>query len=297
MAEAVLRAPREEELHGLAGRLALDGLLEVACPLDPAADARVAELGGQVVGTCWVRVVSSLTVFSADGTEAYIEGHVEPAHRGCGIGTALLRWAVARARATGTVREVFTDAGSADGAPLLAAAGFRPGPVIQVMEHDHPAAVVAPGWPAGTRLELRRGGDELVDAVVTACDRVFADLEGYRGATRPVVARVLAHPSSDPALCLLAARGREVVGLCYCRLERSGGTLGGWVEDLGVAPSARGIGLGRALLWEGLRGLAAAGAGSVLLGVDAANTTARSLYQSSGFRLASELARYRLVLG
>ncbi len=296
MAEAVLRAPREEELSGLAERLALDGLLEVACPLDPDADARVAELGGQVAGACWVRVVSSLTVFSADGTEAYLEAHVEPDHRGMGIGTALLRWAVARARAMGTVREVFADAGSPTAVPLLAAAGFQPGPVVQVMEHDHPAAIVAPTWPAGFRLARPRGRGELVDAVVTACDRAFADLEGYRGATRPVVASVLAHPSSDPALCLLAARGREVVGLCYCRLERSAGALAGWVEDLGVAPPARGLGLGRALLLEGVRRLAGRGAGSVLLGVDAANTTARSLYQRSGFRLASELARYRLVL-
>jgi mycothiol synthase len=296
MAEAVLRAPREEELPGLAERLALDGLLEVACPLDPSADVRVAELAGQVVGACWVRVVSSLTVFSADGTEAYLEGHVEPGHRGRGVGTALLRWAVARARATGTVREVFTDAGATGAVPLLAAAGFEPGPVVQVMRHDHAAAVPAPTWPAGARLEPRRGGEELVDAVVAACDRAFADLEGYRGATRPVVARVLAHPTSDPALCLLAARGPEVVGLCYCRLERSAGALAGWVEDLGVAPWARGTGLGRALLWQGLRELAARGASSVLLGVNAANATARGLYQASGFRRTSELARYRLVL-
>jgi mycothiol synthase len=296
MAEAVLRAPREEELPGLAERLALDGLLEVACPLDLHADARVAELGGQVVGTCWLRRVSSLTLFSADGTEAYLDTHVEPGHRGMGIGTALLRWAVARARAMGTVREVFADAGSPAAVPLLAAAGFQAGPLIQVMEHDQPAAVVAPTWPAGFGLARPRGRDELVDAVVAACDRAFADLDGYRGATRPLVASVLAHPSSDPGLCLLAARGREVVGLCYCRLERPAEALAGWVEDLGVAAPARGLGLGRALLLEGVRRLAGRGAGSVLLGVDAANTTARSLYQRSGFRLASELARYRLVL-
>jgi mycothiol synthase len=132
---------------------------------------------------------------------------------------------------------------------------------------------------------------------VTACDRAFADRPGDRGASRQVVARVLADPSSDPALCLLAARGGEVVGLCYCRLERSAGAPGGWVEDLGVAPSARGIGLGRALLRQGVRELAARGAGSVLLGVDAANTVAKRLYQASGFRVRGELARWRLRLG
>jgi ribosomal protein S18 acetylase RimI-like enzyme len=132
---------------------------------------------------------------------------------------------------------------------------------------------------------------------VVACDRAFADLAGYRGATRPAVARVLADPSSDPALCLLAARGEELVGLCYCRLERSRGALGGWIEDLGVAPSERGIGLGRALLRHGVRELAARGAGSVLLGVDARNATAKGLYRATGFRVTSELVRYRLRLG
>jgi mycothiol synthase len=297
MADAVLRAPREDELPALAGRLALDGLLELACPLAPATDARVAEVAGQLVGSCWVRLVSSLTVFSADGTEAYLDGHVEPGHRGRGIGATLLGWAVGRARATGTVRAAFTDAGSGDAVALLASAGFRPDRVVRIMVHDDPGAVAVPAWPAGTRLRRRDRGDELVGAVVAACDRAFADLEGYRGATRSVVARVLADPTSDPSLCLLAARGAEVVGLCYCRLERDGDALGGWVEDLGVAPAARGIGLGRALLWQGVRELAARGASSVLLGVDARNATAESLYRATGFRATSELARYRLRLG
>jgi mycothiol synthase len=296
MADAVLRAPREDELPALAERLALDGLLEVACPLDPRRDARVAEVGGRVVGTCWARVVSSLTVFGADGSEAYVDGDVDPDQRGRGVGTALLAWAVGRARATGTVREVFSDAAAEGAVPLLAAAGFRPDRVVQVMAHERPWAVPPPRWPVGTRLELLGRGEALVDAVVAACDRAFADLPGYRGANRQVVARVLADPGSDPSLCLLAARGAEVLGLCYCRLERPPGALAGWVEDLGVAPPARGIGLGRALLWQAMRELAARGAGSVLLGVDAGNATAKALYQATGFRLQSELPRYRLRL-
>jgi len=297
MADAVLRAPREEELPALAEHLALNGLLEVACPLDPSADARVAEVGGRLVGFCWVRLVSSLTVFSADGYEAYLDGGVEPGYRGRGVGTALLGWAVGRARATATVREVFTDASSAEAVPLLAAAGFRPDRLVQVMERDDPRALPPARWPAGTWLQRRGRGEELVDAVVVACDRAFADLAGYRGATRSVVARVLADPGGDPALCLLAARGAEVVGLCYCRLERAPGALAGWVEDLGVAPWARGVGLGRALLWQGVRELTARGASTVLLGVDAGNAIAKALYQASGFRVTTALARYRLRVG
>src|SRR5919198_3813104 len=111
MDDVVLRAPRDDELPALAERLALDGLLEVACPLDPAADARVAELGGRVVGTCWVRVVSSLTVFSADGSEAYVDATVDPDQRGRGVGGALLGWAVRRARGPRAGGGGFRDAG------------------------------------------------------------------------------------------------------------------------------------------------------------------------------------------
>jgi mycothiol synthase len=295
MADALLRAPRIQELPALAERLALGGLLEVACPLDPLGDARVAEVGGRLVGTCWVRLVSSVTVFSADGTEAYVEGRVDADHRGRGIGAALLGWTLGRARAAGA-RWAFTDTDSSAGVALLTAQGFRPDRLVEVMVLEDPSAVGPPAWPAGTRLERRGRGEALVDAVVAACDGAFADLEGYRGATRPVVARVLADESSDPSLCLLAWRGGEVVGLCYCRLERSGDALGGWVEDLGVAPAARGIGLGRALLRQGVAELAARGAASVLLGVDARNEVAKGLYLATGFKRTSELTRYRLGL-
>jgi mycothiol synthase len=295
MADALLRAPRREELPALAERLALGGLLEVACPLDPSSDARVAEVGGRLVGTCWVRLVSGVTVFSADGTEAYVEGRVDADHRGRGVGAALLGWTLDRARAAGA-RSVFTDTDSPAGVALLTAEGFRPDRLVEVMVLEDPAGVGPPAWPAGARLERRGRGEALVDAVVAACDGAFADLEGYRGATRPVVARVLADESSDPSLCLLARRGGEVVGLCYCRLERSGDALGGWIEDLGVAPAARGIGLGRALLRQGVAELAARGAGSVLLGVDARNAVAKGLYLATGFKRTSELIRYRLRL-
>ena len=295
MADALLRAPRIQELPALAERLALGGLLEVACPLDPRSDARVAEVGGRLVGTCWVRLVSSVTVFSADGTEAYVEGRVDAGHRGRGIGAALLGWTLRRARAAGA-RSAFTDTDSPAGVALLTAQGFRHDRLLEVMVLEDPSAVAPPAWPAGTRLERRGRGQALVDAVVAACDRAFADLEGYRGATRPVVARVLADDSSDPSLCLLAWRGGEVVGLCYCRLERSGDALGGWVEDLGVAPAARGIGLGRALLRQGVAELAARGAASVLLGVDARNEVAKGLYLATGFKRTGELTRYQLSL-
>lgn len=289
-----LRAPRPRELARLGERLGLDGLLEVGCPLDLGRDARVAVVGGRLVGTCWVRVVSSLTVFSADGAEAFFDAVVDPdGDAEQSAAAALVGWAVARAMSIGTVRELLTDVGAPAAAGALGPFGFRPDRDLHVMVHDHPGAIRPPSWPAGTGLA---GAPPAAELVAAACDAAFADLPGYGGATTAVVARVLSHPSTDPALCLVALRGGLVAGFCYSRMERSGGAVCGWVEDLGVARSARRIGLGGALLHHSVRALAERGATSVVLGVDAANRPARRLYETSGFTRSGALSRYRLGL-
>ena len=57
----------------------------------------------------------------------------------------------------------------------------------------------------------------------------------------------------------------------------------GEVYVIGIDPSHRGTGLGRALLVAGLRLLAARGLPQAMLYVDAANTPAIGLYSSLGF--------------
>lgn len=288
-----LRAPRPRELALLGGRLGLDGLLEIGCPLDLARDARVAVVGGRVVGTCWVRVVSGLTVFSADGAEAFFDAMVD-ADRHAREAAALVGWAVARARSIGTVRQLLTDVSTPRAAGPLGPFGFQRDRELHVLVHEQPLTAGAPSWPAGTRLAGCPPAPELVAA---ACDAALADVPGYGGASAAVVERVLSHPSTDPDLCLVALRDARVAGFCYSRLERSDGAVCGWVEDLGVARWARRAGLGRALLRHSLRALAERGATSVVLGVDAANQPARCLYETSGFTRCGVLSRYRLGLG
>jgi ribosomal protein S18 acetylase RimI-like enzyme len=133
----------------------------------------------------------------------------------------------------------------------------------ELLALDDPGAVAAPDWPAGVRLETSLRGRRLVAGLVEACDRAYAHLPRYPGATGSQVARLLAHPDADPALCLLAFRDGEAVGFNLCLLERHAGVVEGWVHDLGVAPAARGVGLGRALLWEGIRALRQRGAAKV----------------------------------
>jgi mycothiol synthase len=290
----VLRAPEAAELAALVDQLDLAGTVAMAYPApDPARDLRVAEVDGHPAGSAVVQLVGSETVLASDGTEAFCRGHVPPEHRGRGVGSALLRWALDRAAALPGVRDAWTIARDAAAVPLLEAAGFRLERTGEVMTLPDTVTVPAPDWPAGVRLDTSLRGERLVEAVVDACDRGYAHLPRYQGATRSQVARLFAHPDADPALCLLAFRGGEPVGFNFCLLEQRAGVVEGWVHDLGVAPPARGIGLGRALLWQGIHALRERGADRVLLGVDAANDRARRLYRRTGFQTTETFGYHR----
>ena len=62
----------------------------------------------------------------------------------------------------------------------------------------------------------------------------------------------------------------------------------GWIQQIAVARSARGAGLGRALLLHALAELRAGGATSFGLGVQAANAAAIGLYRDIGFTVTRE---------
>jgi len=67
------------------------------------------------------------------------------------------------------------------------------------------------------------------------------------------------------------------------------------VVYMGVAPSARGKGYGRAILWHGLDEARRAGRGSVLLAVDGKNLYANNIYNGMGFiEIASRAVHVRM---
>lgn len=92
----------------------------------------------------------------------------------------------------------------------------------------------------------------------------------------------MARPVPVPDGLMLAYRDGACAGFCRTSLEAEGGE----VAILGVAPEARAIGLGRALLRWGVRWLIEAGAKRVTLLVDGENDTALRLYRSEGFDVA-----------
>jgi ribosomal protein S18 acetylase RimI-like enzyme len=66
----------------------------------------------------------------------------------------------------------------------------------------------------------------------------------------------------------------------------------GWIQQIAVARSARGLGLGRALLLHSLAELRSQGATSLALGVQAENENAIGLYRDIGFEVAREWRVY-----
>ena len=65
----------------------------------------------------------------------------------------------------------------------------------------------------------------------------------------------------------------------------------GSIQNVGVIPEHRGLGLGRALVLQALQGFVQVGMGITVLEVTADNIAAVQLYQSIGFRTIQVLYR------
>lgn len=105
----------------------------------------------------------------------------------------------------------------------------------------------------------------------------------------------LDRPGFDPELWLLATAGEEIAGIALCRVHEIDPRTG-WVSILGVRRPWRRRGLGRALLLESFRRLAAHGCTRAVLGVDASSLTgANRLYESAGMKVISTFDIYELV--
>jgi mycothiol synthase len=109
--------------------------------------------------------------------------------------------------------------------------------------------------------------------------RSFADHYHFVPSTIDVSRALAARPGFRADGLALAYRNGSCVG--FCRNILTGET--GEVAMLGVAPEARGLGLGRALLRWGVRWLEGEGAAPIELRVDGENETALALYRAEGF--------------
>jgi mycothiol synthase len=236
---------------------------------------------------------------------AFLDGATHPAVRGRGIGTQLLRWAIARGDETLAAQpadlprflEAFRDETSADAVALHVAHGFTAVRHYMDMRRDLAAALPAEPVVAGVRIVPYQAVH--AEAVRLAHNEAFADHWG----SEPVCSGdwdrdFVGDPHFRADLSLVALAADEVAGysvnFCSEADWAASGLREAWIGQLGVRRAWRGRGLATALLVRGMTAFRAAGMEAASLGVDTENQTgAVGLYERVGFVVHRRFVRLR----
>ncbi|WP_280853561.1 MULTISPECIES: GNAT family N-acetyltransferase [unclassified Streptomyces] len=205
--------------------------------LVPALDTRlVHDQAGQVVARAWVN--------------RRCEVDVHPAHRGRGLGHALLAWAEARAIQTGSAGIVQTIPDSDPHAvALLRSRAYEPMVTEWLLEFPMEQEPTAPGMPAGITVRPFRAGDEhhAHQLVEDAFDAWQQRRHSYEEWAQHTVAR----PSFAPALSALAFADSQLVGAVLTLEVPDSGEA--YIEQVAVRRDHRNRGIARLLLRTAFR--------------------------------------------
>ncbi|GGZ03283.1 hypothetical protein GCM10010365_22560 [Streptomyces poonensis] len=235
-----------------------------------------------------------------DDTWLYLHrGYLLPEHRRQGIGSAMLSWAEERIRQLveqhGTARTAMIGANATaseqDATELLLAAGYRR--VFSLVEMELGGLQQLPEQGSALPAGIRTG--PLTTRHYRAAWRTVVDSYADTGFTQKWPFQDFVD-TADPACWRGAWNGQDMVGVALCSIRRHDRTVGE-VEELSVRTDQRRLGIGRALLLDGLRSLREHGATTARLFTGVANPhRSYSLYESVGFRRQNEYVRYRKPL-
>jgi len=237
---------------------------------------------------------------AADGkVVAYAEAHgdnpelsvesvavVHPAHRGRGLGSALVGWIEARAAelapaGSGTKLRNMVAATDERGQTLLAGRGYVPVRTFWHMERALDEPVEDAPIPVGITVRDYRADD--AEPLFLALEEAFADHWGAEPFPREVFMQWM--EQVDPELVRVALEDAEIAGACIARTVEGSG----WVDVVAVRRPWRGRGLAKALLLRSFAELQRRGVWSVMLNVDAENVTgATRLYERVGMHVHRE---------
>lgn len=212
---------------------------------------------------------------------------VAPHLRNHGIGAALTDAAL-RANALRPLR-LWAHGDSPEAARLAHARGFRRHRSLLQMRRSLYAPLPRPLLPPDVTVRgFHVGEDE--SAWLTLNAQAFAALPDQSGWTRADLDARLQESWFDPDGLLVAFdTAGELVGTHWTKVHGAADHHDhvhdpiGEVYVLGVADSARGTGLGRALTILGLEHLRERGLDAVMLYVDSSNTAAKKVYEGLGF--------------
>lgn len=258
---------------------------------DARRDVVVGEIEGRAVaagGMDWVD--------TRDGRfrEFRFWGAVDPAERGRGIGTALLRYQEAHAAALAAAqpdldRPTVLGAWAAVGRPdeaILLANGYTP--ARWFFDMVRPTLDDIEVAPLPERLELRSVTADQHETIWRANREAFRDHWGGSDESLEAMRRFLDDPDTDPGLWLTAWDGDEVAGGVWNSINAAEnqelGIRRGWLASVYTRRPWRRRGLARALIGRSLLLLRDRGMTSAALGVDADNPSgALGLYEAAGF--------------
>ncbi len=276
-----------DDLVGLAAAcLAADGGLPLAA--DPAFVRRrwtgegVTATGGRDGAGRLVAAVAVRPTGAAGG--ATVTTLLHPAARVGDRADRLLDRGLTEAARRGGTITVETESLTAAQEELFAARGLRQVFAEDVMRIDLAEGVPEAVWPHGTT--LREWTEETAPRFFAVYAAAFRERPGFPGWSADEWIGDLAEDEEfRPRWSVLAS----VPGL-----GDAGFVTGavGWIVQVGVVPSARGAGLGAALVCESLGRMRAAGATEAWLDVNVDNPASR-LYRRLGFRPMGRRARYR----
>ena len=210
---------------------------------------------------------------------------VSPDHRRRGIGSLLLQRLIME---SSSPLRVWAMGDTPAARALAATAGMVPRRELLIMERQLDDEVPEPVMPPGVQIRtFVPGQDEQEWLRVNAA--AFADHPEQALIDSDDLADRMAESWFDPTGFFVATINDTMVGFHWTKQHQD---QLGEVYVLGIAPSAAGGGLGKALLLTGLRSLQERGSTRVELYVEADNRAAIELYLSYGFATVSRDVMY-----
>jgi mycothiol synthase len=210
---------------------------------------------------------------------------VSPDHRRRGIGSLLLQRLIME---SSSPLRVWAMGDTPAARALAATAGMVPRRELLIMERQLDDEVQEPVMPPGVQIRtFVPGQDEQEWLRVNAA--AFADHPEQALIDSDDLADRMAESWFDPNGFFVATINDTMVGFHWTKQHQE---QLGEVYVLGIAPSAAGGGLGKALLLTGLRSLQERGSTRVELYVEADNRAAVELYLSYGFATVSRDVMY-----